>query len=108
MAYTHHALPFVLQMDGSLKGLGAILTRVQDGREKVIPYASRQLQENERHPSNYSSFRLAVVWAVTEKFPNILTGAEFLLLMDNAPPGVPADGKIRGSRADIQAGELEL
>lgn len=68
--------------------MGAILTQVQDGKVRVIAFTSRCLRENEKKLSNYSSFKLellAVLWAVIEKFANILTGTEFLLLTDNNP-----------------------
>lgn len=64
-----------------------ILTQVQEG-QWVIPYTSRRLRENEKNPSNCSSFKLellAVLWAVTDKSADILTGTEFLLLTDNSP-----------------------
>lgn len=52
----------------------------------MIAYISRRLWENEKNPSNYRSFKLellAVVWAATEKFADIV--AEFLILTDNNP-----------------------
>ncbi|XP_069840942.1 uncharacterized protein [Dendropsophus ebraccatus] len=88
LAYADFTKPFVLQTDGSLRGLGAVLTQEQDGQERVIAYASRTLRESEKNPDNYSSFKLellAVVWAVTEKFADILTGVEFVLMTDNNP-----------------------
>lgn len=88
LAFTDFSPPFVLQTGGSLKGLSAVLTQVQDGRERVIAYASRCTRENEKNQSNNIYFRLellAVVWDVMEKFADILTGTEFLLLMDHNP-----------------------
>lgn len=43
LVYADYNLPFVLQMDGSLKGPGAVVMQVQDGQEQVIAYASWQL-----------------------------------------------------------------
>lgn len=43
LAYADFTLPFVLQTDGGLKGLGAILTQIQDGQQQVITYTSKAL-----------------------------------------------------------------
>ncbi|XP_066445489.1 uncharacterized protein, partial [Eleutherodactylus coqui] len=88
LAYAQFDSPFLLYTDGSLYGLGAVLSQVQDGRERVIAYGSRSLRESERNPDNYSSFRLellALVWAMTEKFAEYLTGAEVTVMTDNNP-----------------------
>ncbi len=44
----HFSLPFTLQTDASSVRLGAILTQVQDGQERVIAYASHSLTGPER------------------------------------------------------------
>lgn len=85
LAYADSNLTLMLQTDRSLKGLRAVLTQVQDGQKLVIVYASRRLRENKKNPLNYSSCKLElleVIWAVTKKFIDILTGTEFLLLTD--------------------------
>ena len=49
----------------------------QDGKRRVIAYASRTLRQAEQNDSNYSSAKLellAVKWAVTEKFKDYLFG----------------------------------
>lgn len=88
LAYADFDKPFILATDGSLYGLGAVLSQVQDGHERVIAYASRSLRDTERNPHNYSSFRLellALVWAMTEKFAGYLTGAKIFVRTDNNP-----------------------
>ncbi|KAK7933216.1 hypothetical protein WMY93_004112 [Mugilogobius chulae] len=70
------------------QGLGAVLSQLQDGHERVIAYASRSLHPTEQNDANYSSFKLellALKWAVTEKFKDFLTGAEFTIYTDNNP-----------------------
>lgn len=74
MAYADFSQPFRLYTDASLDGLRAVLAQVQEGKERVIAYASRSLQPTERNDQNYSSFKLellALKWAVTEKFKSI-------------------------------------
>ncbi|CAN2387656.1 Reverse transcriptase (RNA-dependent DNA polymerase) [Pristimantis euphronides] len=88
LAYARFDSPFLLYTDGSLHGLGAVLSQIQDGKERVIAYGSRSLKETERNPENYSSFKLellALVWAMTERFAEYLTGAAVTVLTDNNP-----------------------
>lgn len=88
LAYADFSLPFVLYTDASHKGLGAVLSQVQDGQERVIAYASRSLHPAERNDANYSSFKLellALKWAITEKFKDFLTGAKCTVVTDNNP-----------------------
>ncbi|XP_075131928.1 uncharacterized protein LOC142204512 [Leptodactylus fuscus] len=88
LAYADYHLPFQLYTDASQYGLGAVLSQIQNGEERVIAYGSWSLRDSERNPANYSSFRLellALVWAMTEKFTGYLTGAEVQVLTDNNP-----------------------
>ena len=41
--------PYVLDIDASLTGLGAVLSQVVDGKERVLGYASRSLSKCERN-----------------------------------------------------------
>ncbi|CAN2388629.1 Reverse transcriptase (RNA-dependent DNA polymerase), partial [Pristimantis euphronides] len=88
LAYADYTLPFQLYTDASVQGLGAVLSQTQDGKERVIAYASPSLRDTEKNPNNYSSFRLellALTWAMTEKFAGYLTGAEVQVITDNNP-----------------------
>ncbi|XP_048836044.1 uncharacterized protein LOC125711303 [Brienomyrus brachyistius] len=88
LAYADYTLPFRLYTDASLRGLGAVLTQVQGGQERVIAYASRSLHEAERNDQNYSAFKLellALKWAVVEKFKDYLWGARFEVFTDHRP-----------------------
>ncbi|XP_028301871.1 uncharacterized protein LOC114462925 [Gouania willdenowi] len=88
LAYADFSQPFRLYTDASLDGLGAVLAQEQNGKERVIAYASRSLQQTERNDQNYSSFKLellALKWAITEKFKDYLYGAEFTVFTDNNP-----------------------
>ncbi|KAL7882597.1 hypothetical protein SRHO_G00002550 [Serrasalmus rhombeus] len=88
LAYANFSEPFIVYTDASNQGLGAVLSQMQDGRERVIAYASRSLHPSEKNDANYSSFKLellALKWAVTEKFRGYLTGAKFTVMTDNNP-----------------------
>ena len=88
LAFADFQLPFKLYTDASLDGLGAVLAQVQDGKERVIAYASRSLAPAERNDKNYSSFKLellALKWAITDKFKDYLWGAQVTVFTDNNP-----------------------
>ena len=80
--------PFVVETDSRHRRLGAVLAQDQDGKRVVLSYASRGLKGSERNMDNYSSRKLellALKWAVTEKFRNILIGSSFTVFTDNNP-----------------------
>ena len=86
LAYPDYTKPFVVETDASDKGLGAVLSQKQDGKLRVIAYASRGLRGAEKNMQNYSSMKLellALKWAVAEKFREYLLGAEFMVYTDN-------------------------
>ena len=88
LGYPDFHLPFILETDASLHGLGAVLSQMQGEKKVVIAYASRSLKPNERNMQNYSSMKLellALRWAISQKFRDILIGAEFEVFTDNNP-----------------------
>jgi hypothetical protein len=88
LAYTDFTLPFILEVDASHGGLGAVLSQAQDGKVRPIAYASRGLRPTERNMSNYSSMKLeflALKWAMTEKFRKYLLGHKCVVYTDNNP-----------------------
>lgn len=88
LAYPDYEKPFQVYTDASHQGLGAVLSQMQDGRERVIAYASRGLRKTERNCDNYSTFKLellALIWAITEKFKNYLAATPFVIVTDNNP-----------------------
>ena len=89
LAYPDYSKPFILETDASLKGLGAVLTQVDDdGNSCVISYASHTLKPYERSMQKYSSAKLELLtlkWAVCDKFRDYLIGSKFTMLTDNNP-----------------------
>ena len=86
--FANYRLPFIVETDASDRGVGAVLSHQQDGRRRIIAYASRGLRGAERNDANYSSMKLetlALKWAVTDKFRDYLLGGTFVVYTDNNP-----------------------
>ena len=83
LGYPDPRLSYILDTDASDVGVGAVLSQVQDGRERVIAYFSKTLTSAER---NYCVTRrelLAVVKAI-KHFRPYLYGQKFKLRTDHA------------------------
>ena len=79
---------FILEVDASLQGLGTVLSQKQDAGVVVLGYASRALRSHEKNMENYSSRKLellALKWAMTENFRDMLLGAKVIVYTDNNP-----------------------
>ena len=77
LAYPNYQLQFTLHTDSSTDGLGAVLYQKQDGKMRVIAYASRSVSKAEaNYPAHKLEF-LALKWAVCEKFH------EYLLVLNH-------------------------
>ena len=88
LGFADYRQPFIVETDASDLGLGAVLSQVQEGRTRIIAYASRSLSKAEKNASNYSSKKLellALKWAVCNKFRDYLLGGQFVLYTDNNP-----------------------
>ncbi|KAL5505541.1 hypothetical protein EMCRGX_G006991 [Ephydatia muelleri] len=84
LAFPRFDCKFLLATDASDSAIGAVLSQVQEGAEKVIAYWSRQLTKAERNYSTIEREALAIVKAVKEFYP-YLYGHEFVLLTDHQP-----------------------
>ena len=83
LGYPDPKLQYILDTDASAVEVGAVLTQVQDGEERVMAYYSKTLAPPER---NYCATRrelLAVVKAV-KHFRPYLYGNKFKLRTDHA------------------------
>ena len=84
LAYPNFQQPFLLYTDASDFAMGAVLSQVQEGKERVICYWSRQLTKAERGYSTTEKEALAAVSAVKEFYP-YLYGFPFKLITDHNP-----------------------
>ena len=85
LGYPDFSRPFDLETNALLQGLGAVLSqRDENGKSRVITYASRSLFPNEQMMQNYSSAKLellALVWAVNEKFRDYIWDISLLHIL---------------------------
>ena len=77
LGYADYSSPFVVHTDASLDGLGAFLYQKQDGKDRVISFASKRLSLYERNYPVHKLEILALKWAVTDKFHDYLCGNQF-------------------------------
>ena len=84
MVFPDFAKPFLLEMDASKEGLGAVLSQKQDdGRFHPGRFGGCSLIPAEK---NYHSSKLeflALKWGITEHFREYLAYALFMVKMDN-------------------------
>lgn len=73
---------FLVQVDASKSGLGAVLVQGDPGEEHPILYLSRKLLPRETNYSTVEKEALAIKWAL-EKLRYYLLGREFVLETDH-------------------------
>lgn len=85
LAFADPAKPYVLHVDASFKGLGAVLYQPYDDGLRPVAFASRKLNQSEkRYPIHQLEF-LSLKWAVVDRFHDYLYGARFTVRTDNNP-----------------------
>ena len=83
LSYPKQGCQFILDTDASTKGLGAVLSQVQDGEERVIHYWSRALSATER---NYcpTYLELLAVKSACNAMHSYLWGQPVIIRTDHA------------------------
>uniref|UniRef100_A0A5S6QMM6 RNA-directed DNA polymerase n=1 Tax=Trichuris muris TaxID=70415 RepID=A0A5S6QMM6_TRIMR len=93
LAHFDGSKPLLLACDASDYGLGAVLSQVEEGQEKVVAYASRTMSKTERNYAQIDKEALALMYGV-KKFHQYLFGRHFTALTDHKPLlGLLATGK---------------
>jgi hypothetical protein len=82
LCYPDFSRPFLLDTDASDSGIGAVLSQLDEGRERVVAYASRLLSKPERQYCVTRRELLAVV-VFTRHFRPFLLGRQFTLRTDH-------------------------
>ena len=106
LAYFDKEAKTKIMADASPVGLGAVLVQEQDGKERVVSYASRSLTNVERRCSQTQKEALGLVWAC-ERFHPYLYGNKFELITDHKPLEM-IYSKNSSPRARIQRWVLRL
>jgi len=81
--YPNFELRFILTTDASKVAIAAILSQVQDGKERPIAFVSRQLNTAEQNCTVSEQEMFALVWA-TRYFLCYLYGKRFLVRTNHA------------------------
>ncbi|KAI3375884.1 hypothetical protein L3Q82_004150 [Scortum barcoo] len=85
LAFADPNKPYVLHVDASLKGLGAVLYQEHSEGLRPVAFASRKLKTSERNYPVHQLEFLALKWAVVDKFHDYLYGVRFTVRTDNNP-----------------------
>src|SRR3954453_7771734 len=105
MAYPDFGKPFVLTMDASKFGFGAILSQVTDGMDRVIHYASRSTNKYEQSYITTELEAAALVWAIDKFRVPYLLDHNFSLVTDHK--ALEAFKTISGKSAKLEHWSLK-
>ena len=83
LARPDESKPFILATDWCKRGIGAVLSQIQDGKERPIAFISKALTDAQSHLDATEGEALAVVWAV-DAFQKYLYGRKFTLYTDHS------------------------
>uniref|UniRef100_A0A669BQ97 Gypsy retrotransposon integrase-like protein 1 n=1 Tax=Oreochromis niloticus TaxID=8128 RepID=A0A669BQ97_ORENI len=85
LAFADPTKTYILHVDASLNGLGAVLNQEHPEGLRPIAFTSRKLKDSERNYPVHQLEFLALKWAVVDKFHDYLYGAKFIVRTDNNP-----------------------
>ncbi|XP_076850337.1 uncharacterized protein LOC143500204 [Brachyhypopomus gauderio] len=85
LAFADPNKPYVLHVDASLSGLGAVLNQEHPEGLRPVAFASRGLSAAEQNYHIHQLEFLALKWAVVDKFHDYLYGVRFSVRTDNNP-----------------------
>ena len=84
LAYPNDKGMYIVDTDASNFGIGAVLSQVQNGQERVIAYASKSLSSSQRRYCTTKRELLAVVHFVGVTFRHYLLAESFLVRTDHS------------------------
>ncbi len=84
IAHADYSSDFILHMDASFLGMGAVLSQIQNGLERPIYFISRTLKPSEARYSTIEIEAACVIWAVA-KLRCFLYGSKFTIFTDHSP-----------------------
>ncbi len=76
LAFANPQRPYILHVDASLKGLGAVLYQEHPGGLRPVAFASRKVSSAERNYPIHQLEFLSLKWAVVDKFHDYLYGQD--------------------------------
>ncbi|CAI5686131.1 unnamed protein product [Oreochromis niloticus] len=85
LAFADPTKTYILHVDASLNGLGAVLNQEHPEGLRPVAFASQKLKDSERNYPVHQLEFLALKWAVVDKFHDYLYGAKFIVRTDNNP-----------------------
>lgn len=85
LAFADPMKEYILHVDASMNGLGAVLNQEYPDGLRPVAFASRKLKDSEHNYPVHQLEFLALKWAVVDKFHDYLYGAKFIVRTDNNP-----------------------
>ncbi|XP_038141331.1 uncharacterized protein LOC119783754 [Cyprinodon tularosa] len=85
LAFADPTKTYILHVDASMNGLGAVLNQEYPEGLRPVAFASRKLKDSEHNYPVHQLEFLALKWAVVDKFHDYLYGAKFIVRTDNNP-----------------------
>jgi len=107
LAYQQFDRPFILYTDASEGAIGAVLSQMENGRERIIAYWSQQLTKAECNYSTIEREALAIVVAAKEFCPYLYL-FHFKVVIDHTGNPLTSQRKLRDVRGRLTRWRLFL